>query len=195
MIAYAVMTHCRLSFEAWSERPIDGNATLTIETSRIVMKNATQTSARARQRRGSGVVLTIREPNAAAGYRKVARTARRRSARTVHTPRPAHRGDRDVVPVPVKRRALWSSHLIRRPAVRQPKLGDSVAGGVGGIKGCHENCDLQLAKVVGLAGREVAARCIGGETERRSRLPPFIPHDPRSRRTIREMGRKSDYCE
>src|SRR5205814_8504885 len=67
VIAYAVMTHCKLSFDAWSERPIDGSATVTIEPSRVVMKHATQTSARARQRRGSGVVLTIGKPNAAAG--------------------------------------------------------------------------------------------------------------------------------
>ena len=63
VIAYAVMIHCRSwSFATWSERPIDGSATLTIETSRTVMKNATQTSARARQRRGSGVLLTVCSP-------------------------------------------------------------------------------------------------------------------------------------
>ena len=54
MIAYAVTTHCRLSREKCRERPIDGSATLTIETSSTVMKNAAQTTASAFQRIGSG---------------------------------------------------------------------------------------------------------------------------------------------
>ena len=54
MIAYAVITHCRLSREKWSALPIDGSATLTIDTSRTVMKNAAQTIASAFQRSGSG---------------------------------------------------------------------------------------------------------------------------------------------
>ena len=53
VIAYAISTHCRFESETFSDVLIDGNATLTIETSRIVMKNATQTSASACQRRGS----------------------------------------------------------------------------------------------------------------------------------------------
>jgi hypothetical protein len=53
VIAYAVRTHCRLLSETESDVLIDGSATLTIETSRIVMKKATQTRASACQRRGS----------------------------------------------------------------------------------------------------------------------------------------------
>src|SRR2546428_12277711 len=45
-IEYAVITHCRFPREKWRERLIDGSATLTIETSRIVMKNAVATTAR-----------------------------------------------------------------------------------------------------------------------------------------------------
>ena len=51
-IEYAVITHCRFSREKSSARPMDGSATLTIETSRIVMKNAVATTARIRQRCG-----------------------------------------------------------------------------------------------------------------------------------------------
>src|SRR5580765_4256172 len=51
-IEYAVITHCRFSREKSSARPMDGKATLTIETSRIVMKNAVATTARMRQRWG-----------------------------------------------------------------------------------------------------------------------------------------------
>src|SRR5262249_12488845 len=58
-IAYAVMTHCRFSCENFRSFAIDGSATLTIETSRIVMKNAVATTARIRQRCGSG---GIRQP-------------------------------------------------------------------------------------------------------------------------------------
>jgi hypothetical protein len=47
-----VMTHCRFSREKWSERLIDGSATFTIETSRIVMKKAVATTARILQRCG-----------------------------------------------------------------------------------------------------------------------------------------------
>jgi len=42
------------SREKWSFAAIVGSATLTIETSRIVMKNAAPTTARTNQRRGSG---------------------------------------------------------------------------------------------------------------------------------------------
>ena len=54
VIVYAINTHCRVLSDTSNELLIDGNATLTIETSRIVMKNATHTSASACQRRGSG---------------------------------------------------------------------------------------------------------------------------------------------
>jgi hypothetical protein len=40
-----------------SERPIDGRATFTIETSRIVMKKAVATTARIRQRCGFEVMV------------------------------------------------------------------------------------------------------------------------------------------
>ncbi len=53
VIAYAVITHCRSSREKWSDRPIDGSATFTIETSSTVMKKAAQTIASAFQRFGS----------------------------------------------------------------------------------------------------------------------------------------------
>src|SRR4051812_1905315 len=53
VIAYAVITHCRLSREKSSDSPIDGSATLTIETSSTVMKNAAHTTASAFQRCGS----------------------------------------------------------------------------------------------------------------------------------------------
>ena len=48
------MTHCSVDCEKPRSLAIEGSATLTIETSRTTMKNAAQTSARARQRRGSG---------------------------------------------------------------------------------------------------------------------------------------------
>src|SRR5437762_5726297 len=54
--AYAVTTHCRFPRVKWSFSPIVGSATLTIDTSRIVMKNAVPTTASAHQRRGSGSV-------------------------------------------------------------------------------------------------------------------------------------------
>ncbi len=53
VIAYAVITHCRPVWEKWRLSPIDGSATLTIDTSSTVMKNATQTIASACQRLGS----------------------------------------------------------------------------------------------------------------------------------------------
>src|SRR3954451_14211657 len=53
------MAHCRFSCEKSSASPIEGKATFTMETSRTVMKKATQTSARAFQRRGSGAVATM----------------------------------------------------------------------------------------------------------------------------------------
>jgi hypothetical protein len=62
VIAYAVITHWRLSREKSSASPIDGSATFTIETSRTVMKKAAQTSASAFQRRGSGVVVAMASP-------------------------------------------------------------------------------------------------------------------------------------
>ena len=58
VIAYMVITHCRLSLVKFRARPIEGSATLTIETSRIVMKKAAQTSPSAFQRRGSGAAVT-----------------------------------------------------------------------------------------------------------------------------------------
>src|SRR5437588_1108416 len=48
------MTHWRSFSGTLSAVLIDGSATLTIETSRMVMNIATQTSASACQRRGSG---------------------------------------------------------------------------------------------------------------------------------------------
>src|SRR3954469_16379953 len=62
VIAYAVITHWRLSREKSSASPIDGSATFTIETSRTVMKKAAHTSASAFQRRGSGVVVATASP-------------------------------------------------------------------------------------------------------------------------------------
>ena len=59
VIAYAVITHCRPVWEKWRLWPIDGSATLTIETSSTVMKNATQTSASACQRLGSGAAFAV----------------------------------------------------------------------------------------------------------------------------------------
>ena len=47
---YAVMTHCRLDSEKCSLRPIVGRATLTIVRSTTVMKKATASTAKARQR-------------------------------------------------------------------------------------------------------------------------------------------------
>ena len=59
VIAYAVITHCRPVGEKWRLWPIEGSATLTIETSSTVMKNATQTSASACQRLGSGAAVAV----------------------------------------------------------------------------------------------------------------------------------------
>src|SRR5262249_22770491 len=73
------MTHCRLSREKWRSFAIDGSATFTIETSRIVMKNAVATTARMRQRCGFD---GIRRP-----YRKVGVWPRR------VRPRPAFSSD------------------------------------------------------------------------------------------------------
>jgi hypothetical protein len=50
------MTHCRFSREKWRARLIEGSATLTIETSRMVMKNAVATTARILQRWGFDVM-------------------------------------------------------------------------------------------------------------------------------------------
>ena len=55
MIAYAVITHCRFASEKCRDFPIEGSATLTIETSRTVMKNAAQTIASAFHLFGSGI--------------------------------------------------------------------------------------------------------------------------------------------
>ena len=52
-MAYAVITHCRLCSEKCSFVWIVGNATLTIETSRTVMKKAVPTKASAHHRLGS----------------------------------------------------------------------------------------------------------------------------------------------
>ena len=54
MIVYAISTHCSVLSDTCSEVLIEGSATVTIVPSRTVMKNATQTSASACQRRGSG---------------------------------------------------------------------------------------------------------------------------------------------
>src|SRR6266511_3398123 len=58
-IAYAVITHCRFSREKSSERPIEGKATFTIETSRIVMKKAVATTASTLQRWGSDAIQSL----------------------------------------------------------------------------------------------------------------------------------------
>jgi hypothetical protein len=52
-----VITHCSPLAEKWSAREIDGSATVTIDTSRTVMKYATQTMVSTSQRRLSGAVL------------------------------------------------------------------------------------------------------------------------------------------
>ena len=46
VIAYAVITHCTVDSAMFRSFWIDGIATLTIATSRIVMKNAAPTTAR-----------------------------------------------------------------------------------------------------------------------------------------------------
>jgi hypothetical protein len=51
------MIHWRLLSPTSSDRPIEGRATLTIETSRTVIKNAVQTSPRTSHRRRSGAVV------------------------------------------------------------------------------------------------------------------------------------------
>ncbi len=51
VIVYAVITHCSPLAEKWSAREIDGSATVTIDTSRTVMKYATQTMVSTNQRR------------------------------------------------------------------------------------------------------------------------------------------------
>src|SRR6476661_7965629 len=51
------MTHCRLSREKLSAVSIEGRATFTIETSRIVMKKAAHTTVSAFQRSGSGTAV------------------------------------------------------------------------------------------------------------------------------------------
>jgi hypothetical protein len=50
-IAYAVMTHCKLSWEKPRSVLIDGSATFTIATSRTTMNCAATMTARASQRR------------------------------------------------------------------------------------------------------------------------------------------------
>src|SRR5579884_663723 len=62
-------THWTVTSLTWSEVLIDGSATLTIDTSSTVMKNATQTSASACQRRGSGAVK-ISPPPVALGLQR-----------------------------------------------------------------------------------------------------------------------------
>src|SRR5439155_26370451 len=64
VIVYAMSTHCSVFSDTFSDVLIDGSATLTIETSRTVMNIATQTSASACQRCGSGpaVVCTDSSP-------------------------------------------------------------------------------------------------------------------------------------
>src|SRR6478735_1002006 len=53
------MTHCRLSREKSSAVSIEGRATFTIETSRIVMKKAAHTTVSAFQRSGSGTAVLV----------------------------------------------------------------------------------------------------------------------------------------
>src|SRR3954449_10651550 len=55
-MAYAVITHCRSSREKSSDLPIEGKATFTIDTSRIVMKKAAHTTVSAFQRSGSACI-------------------------------------------------------------------------------------------------------------------------------------------
>src|SRR6476620_3072061 len=59
VIVYAVITHCSPLAEKWSDREIDGSATVTIDTSRTVMKYATQTMVSTSQRRASGAVPPV----------------------------------------------------------------------------------------------------------------------------------------
>jgi hypothetical protein len=68
VIAYAVITHCRLSREKSSASPIDGSATFTIEMSRTVMKKAAHTSVSAFHRRGSAAIRVrlVNRPSMAA---------------------------------------------------------------------------------------------------------------------------------
>src|SRR5256885_1443781 len=77
-IEYAVMTHWRFSREKWRDRAIEGSATFTIETSRIVMKNAVATTARIRQRCGvERVLVRDRREDLIVATRRV-RVARRK---------------------------------------------------------------------------------------------------------------------
>src|SRR6478672_10040327 len=61
-MAYAVITHCRLVSEKLSFVWIVGSATLTIDTSRTVMKKAAPTSASAVHRLGSSSTWLIAVP-------------------------------------------------------------------------------------------------------------------------------------
>src|SRR2546422_4439602 len=66
-MAYAVITHCRLVSEKLSFVWIVGSATLTIETSRTVMKKAAPTKASAFHRLGSSSTWLIASSSGAAG--------------------------------------------------------------------------------------------------------------------------------
>ena len=66
MIAYAVTTHWRFPVVKWSSRPMLGSATFAIAASRIVMKNAVPTTAKARQRFGFGTAVLMGSPRAVA---------------------------------------------------------------------------------------------------------------------------------
>jgi hypothetical protein len=58
------MIHWSVDCESSRSIAIVGSATFTIETSSTTMKKATQTSASARQRRGSGVTAASIRPDA-----------------------------------------------------------------------------------------------------------------------------------
>src|SRR5436190_1651639 len=119
-IVYEVITHCRSFSATFSAVLIEGSATLTIETSSTVMKNATQTSASACQRCGSGVcadsivrspssvteVSTAREDHSPAGlvhgidhFRVASRAARlheRADSGVEREPRPVGEGEEGI---------------------------------------------------------------------------------------------------
>ena len=89
---YAIRTHCSVFSETCSDVLIDGSATLTIETSSTVMKNATQTSASACQRRGSGSMLgSITQRGGASRHSPDAARSRCRTGSSVRAPRPSLR--------------------------------------------------------------------------------------------------------
>src|SRR5215471_5772626 len=191
VIVYAVITHCSPLAEKCSEREIDGSATVTIETSSTVMKNATQTTASASQRRGSGVVRAasrsctdtrtcLRFPAVIAGLFSESISSRRRlppgdvSARRIIHAIEAARGEGS---------GTVASWLLLQPGGTPPPLAhqplcllDIAAGVIWRPQGRHWHCGARRAPVASAAAlarapsrptlgrdRSVGAVCCGGE--------------------------------